>query len=72
MNIISFIFLERDTMNTYRIYSRWLALALRKCGFKIISTDVNEHHPEYTVWIFKNDLNLQKAITTITRNRKRA
>ena len=56
---------------TYRIYTRWLAVELRKLGFKIISTDINEYHPEYTVWIFENNEKLQAAITELNKEHKR-
>lgn len=56
---------------TYRIYTRWLAYALRKQGFKIIDTDINEYHPEYTVWIFENNDQLQAAITELNKQHKR-
>lgn len=58
------------TENTYRIYTRWLAVALRKEGFKILKTDVNEFHPKYDVYIFENSPSLQMAITRITKNKK--
>ena len=35
----------------YRVYTRWIALQLRREGFKIIGTDVNEYKPEWKVWI---------------------
>lgn len=53
-------------MKTYRIYSRWLAVALRKEGFKMVATDVNEYHPKYDVYIFEDNENLQRAITRLT------
>ena len=56
---------------TYRIYTRWLAYALRKQGFKIIGTDINEYHPEYTVWLFEDSSNLQAAITQLSKTHKR-
>ena len=56
---------------TYRIYTRWLAVALRKRGFKILKTDINEYHPEYTVWIFENNEQLQQTISELTQSRKR-
>jgi len=57
---------------TYRIYTRWLAVELRKLGFKIIATDINEYHPEYTVWVFENNQKLQAAISKLTKERNRA
>lgn len=58
-------------IKTYRIYSRWLAVELRKRGFKIIGTDINEYHPEFTVWIFEDSDALQAAIPELNRAHKR-
>lgn len=51
----------------YRIYTRWLAVELRKLGFKIIGTDVNEYHPEFTVWLFEDSPELQAAIPELNK-----
>ena len=56
----------------YRIYTRWLAYELRKQGFKIIDTDINEYHPEYTVWVFEDSNELQAAITKLNNQHKRS
>lgn len=61
-----------ENKNIYRIYTRWLAYELRKLGFKIVGTDVNEYHPEYTVWLFKNSPELQRAIPNLTERKKRS
>lgn len=61
-----------ENKNIYRIYTRWLAYELRKLGFKIVGTDVNEYHPEYTVWLFKNSPELQRAIPNLTECKKRS
>lgn len=58
-------------IKTYKIYSRWLALALRKQGFKIIKTDVNEYHPQFDVWFFEDSEELQAAISALNKSRKR-
>lgn len=58
------------TENVYRIYTRWLAVALRREGFKMLKTDVNEYHPKYDVYIFEDSPSLQAAITRITNSRK--
>ena len=58
-------------IKTYKIYTRWLALALRKQGFKIIRTDINEYHPQFDVWIFEDSEELQAAISTLNKNHKR-
>jgi len=57
-------------IKTYRIYSRWLAVELRKRGFKIIGTDINEYHPEFIVWIFEDSDALQAAIPELNRAHK--
>ena len=58
--------------NIYRIYTRWLAYELRKLGFKIIGTDINEYHPEYTVWLFEDSKALQQAIPDLTKQHRRS
>lgn len=57
-------------MKTYRIYTRWLAVALRREGFKMVATDVNEFHPKFDVYIFEDTEEFQQAITRITKSRK--
>ena len=54
----------------YRIYTRWLAVELRKLGFKIVGTDVNEYHPEFTVWLFEDSEELQAAIPSLNKAHK--
>jgi hypothetical protein len=34
------------------IYSKRLALELRKQGFVLLRTDINNHFPQYDVYIF--------------------
>ena len=58
--------------NIYKIYTHWLAYELRKLGFKIVGTDINEYHPEYTVWLFENSTALQQAIPNLTKQHRRS
>ena len=58
------------TNKIYRVYTRWLALELRKLGFKIIGTDINETHPQFDVWLFDDTEELHQAIITLTAVRK--
>lgn len=51
----------------YTIYAKWLALALRKQGFRIIRTEVNENYPQYDTYVFENSVDLQIAITCLTK-----
>lgn len=57
--------------NTYRIYTRWLAAALRRSGFKIVGKDVNERMPELDVYIFEDSRELQEAIPRLVAERNR-
>ena len=56
-------------MKEYIIYTRWLALALREQGFKIIRTEINKYHPQFDTYVFKDSEELQDAIAKLT-NRK--
>lgn len=53
---------------TYKIYTRWLAVALRQLGFKIIGTTINETHPQFDVWLFEDTNALHEAILRLTTN----
>ena len=56
--------------NEYKIYTRWLAYELRKAGFEIIKTDINEYHPQFDVWIFEDTDELHQMIVKLTAARK--
>ena len=57
------------TNETKRIYTKSVALELRKRGFKIIRTEPNENKPEFDVYIFQGGSALNDALTEITRSR---
>lgn len=59
------------TKNKYRIYTRWLALELRKNGFQILKTEINEYHPQFDVWVFEDTAQLHHKIVELTAARKR-
>ena len=54
---------------TKRIYTKSLALELRKRGFKIIRTEPNENYPQFDVYIFESNENFRKVLTEITHSR---
>lgn len=54
---------------TKRIYTKSLALELRKRGFKIIRTEPNENYPQFDVYIFESNNDLKVALTEITNSR---
>lgn len=58
-------------METYRIYTKWLALALRRKGFKIIRTDINTNYPQFDVYIFENTPSLQENIKLLTNEKRK-
>ena len=53
----------------YLIYTKKLALELRRLGFKILRTDINKNYPQYDVYIFKDSEELQRAITQLNKNK---
>lgn len=57
------------TNETKRIYSKSVALELRKRGFKIIGTEPNENYPQFDVYIFQSDKTFENALTEITHSR---
>lgn len=54
----------------YTIYSKWLAYELRKQGFRIVKTDINQNFPQFICWVFENSEDLQIAIRYLTEKKK--
>lgn len=52
----------------FTIYAKWLAYRLREQGFRLIRTGINEKKPQYDTYIFEDSLDLQIAITQLTKN----
>lgn len=53
------------------IYTKWLALALRKEGFKLLRTGINENFPQFDTYIFEDSAELDIAIGRLTNSKKR-
>lgn len=53
-------------MKEKNIYSRRIAVELRKLGFKILRVDVNWKKPNFDVWVFEDTEALQRALAYIT------
>lgn len=53
----------------FTIYTRWLAVALREQGYKILRTEVNKFHPQFDVYVFEDSQELQEAMLALTRAR---
>lgn len=50
----------------FRIYARRMALALRKEGFEIYGTEVNERFPQFNVYLFKDTPEFRQAFYDLT------
>lgn len=57
------------TNETKRIYTKSVALELRKKGFKIIRTEPNENYPQFDVYIFEASDGFAETLTEITKAR---
>ena len=61
--------MTKKSNETKRIYTKSVALELRKRGFKIIRTEPNENKPEFDVYVFEETEDFKKALTEITTSR---
>lgn len=51
-------------METKKIFSKKLAIYLRKQGCKIIGTEPNTYKPQFDVYIFEDNVKLQDALAS--------
>lgn len=51
--------------NIYKIFSRSIAIKLRKKGFKIIKTEPNYKKPEFDVYFFEDTSDFRNALNEI-------
>ena len=49
-----------ENKKLFRVYTRRIALELRKRGFRIVKTEVNENFPQYDVYLFEDNEELRK------------
>ena len=61
--------MTKKSNETKRIYTKSVALELRRRGFRIIRTEPNENHPEFDVYVFESNQGLKDALTEITNSR---
>lgn len=52
-------------MKTKKIFSKKLALELRKRGCRIVSTEPNNYKPEFNVYIFEETEKFKKEFSEI-------
>lgn len=54
-------------MNTKKVFSKRLALSLRKEGCRIIKTEPNNYKPQFEVYIFEDNEHLRECLTKLTQ-----
>lgn len=59
-----------DAKQGFKVYTRWIALELRRQGFKIIATDINEYNPEFKVWIFEETPEFIEAFRKVSQSKR--
>lgn len=56
-------------MNEKIIYTKWVAVELRRRGFPILRVDVNPNKPQLDCWAFEATDEMIAAFTEITTNK---
>lgn len=54
--------------NVYKVFSKSIAIKLRKKGFKIIKTEPNYKKPEFDVYFFRDTPEFRKAFNEIAND----
>lgn len=57
-------------MNTYGVHNGAVARELMVLGFELIKVEPNKKKPQFSVYHFKDSVELQKAITNILQKRR--
>ena len=52
--------------NTFKVFTKRLAIKLREQGFKIVRTEVNNKKPQFDIYCFEDSEELREAIKTLT------
>ena len=53
--------------NTFKVFTRRLAIKLRERGFQIVKTEVNSKKPEFDIYCFEDTEELRKAVDELTK-----
>lgn len=54
-----------ENKKLFRVYTRRIALELRKRGFRIVKTEINENFPQYNVYLFEDSEELRKSFLEV-------
>lgn len=58
-------------MNLYPIFTRRIAFRLEMRGFKVIKIQPNKKDIKYNVYYFEDTIELHRALSEVTKNKKR-
>ena len=58
-------------MKYKKIFTKPLAIELRKLGYRIVKVEPNYHHPEWDVWTFEVSGNFMDDFTRLSNGLKK-
>ena len=50
-----------------QVYSKRVAFELRKLGYKVMGTIPNDKFPQFDIFLFKKDGNIENDLATLTK-----
>lgn len=53
--------------NTFKVFTRKLAIKLREQGFQIVNTVINSKKPQFDIYCFEDTPELRKAVEELTK-----
>lgn len=53
--------------NTFKVFTKRLAIKLRERGFQIVATVVNSKKPEFDIYCFEDTAELREAVADLTK-----
>lgn len=53
--------------NTFKVFTRKLAVKLRERGFKIVETQINQKKPQFDIYCFEDTADLRQAVAELTK-----
>ena len=53
--------------NTFKVFTKRLAIKLREQGFKIVKTEVNNKKPQFDIYCFEDTEELRQAVADLTK-----
>lgn len=53
--------------NTFKVFTKKLAIKLREQGFKIVRTEVNSKKPQFDIYCFEDSKELRDAVNKLSK-----